>query len=161
MEEPIDGHELRVRVVEYRRERGLSLRAAAEESGVPLNTLSRVEKGHLPDLANFTRLVRWIGLDPAEIFRSPPRRRAESTTDTIRASLHSDPNLSELAAIQIAELVRNLYNTLATPTGDTRVHLRAQTTFTPAAAGQLGDILESLQQALLADDGLGDTPGWE
>lgn len=160
MDEPIDVDELRVRVVEHRRERGLSLRAAAEDSGVPVNTLARVEKGYLPDLANFTRLVVWVGLDPTAVFRAPPRRRTESTTDSIRASLHRDPHLTEQAATQIAELVKNLYATLATPAGGAQVYLRAHTTFTPSAARQLAGILQDLQDALLADDTLGSTPGW-
>lgn len=162
MDDPIDVDELRARVVEHRRERGLSLRAASSESGVPLNTLSRVEKGYLPDLTNFTRLVSWMGLDLSAILRGPQRiDHAESTTDTIRASLRSDPYLTEQAATQIADLVNNLYASLATPGVDAQVHLRAENTFTPAAAQQLGGILEDLHTALLADDALGSRPGWD
>lgn len=162
MDEPIDVDKLRARVVDYRRERGLSMRAAAAESGVPLNTLSRVEKGHLPDLTNFTRLVTWAGLDLSTILRGPQRTdRAESTTDTIRASLRSDPHLTEQAATQIADLVNNLYASLATPGVDAQVHLRAESTFTPGAAQQLGDILDDMHNALLADDALGSQPGWD
>ena len=47
---------MRARLVEHRRALGLSLRAAADDSGVPFNTLSRVEKGPPADLANFSRL---------------------------------------------------------------------------------------------------------
>jgi transcriptional regulator with XRE-family HTH domain len=158
--ESIDVDELRRRVGDYRRERRLSLRAAAEESGVPLNTLSRVEKGQLPDLANFGRLVTWIGLDPATVFGSAPRQRAQSTPDAIRSSLHSDPYLTEHAANQIAELVSNLYANLATTPRRARLHLRVTKTFTPPAARQLGDLLENLQTALLADDAIGTNYGW-
>ena len=63
MDDPVDAEELRRRVIERRQELRLSLRAAAEDSGVPFNTLSRVEKGHLPDLTNFSRLAAWVGLD--------------------------------------------------------------------------------------------------
>lgn len=161
MDEPIDVDELRRRVGEYRRERGLSLRAAAEESGVPLNTLSRVEKGQLPDLANFSRLMIWIGLDPAAVFSSGPRQRAQSTPDAIRASLHGDRNLTEDAADQIAAIVSSLYSKFATAEPQTRLHLRAQKTFTPAAARQLGDLLANMQDVLLADDALGTTYGWD
>lgn len=161
MEDPINAEELRRRVVERRQELGLSLRAAAEDSGVPFNTLSRVEKGHLPDLANFSRLVAWVGLDPAEFFRATPRLRAESTPAAIRASLHADQHLSEQAADQIAEIVTKLYAQLAVQVGDSAVHLRAQTTFTPGAAKLLDSLVEQLQDALLADDSLGAQPGWE
>lgn len=161
MDEPINAEELRRRVVEHRQELGLSLRAAAEDSGVPFNTLSRVEKGHLPDLGNFSRLVTWVGLDPAEFFRATPRVRTESTPDAIRASLHADHHLSEQAAERIAEIVTELYTQLAVQVGDSAVHLRAQTTFTPGAATLMGSLVEHLQDALLADDSLGAEPGWE
>ncbi|MGD9531336.1 helix-turn-helix domain-containing protein [Pseudonocardia sp.] len=161
MDDPIDADELRRRVVERRRELGLSLRAAAEDSGVPFNTLSRVEKGHLPDLANFSRLVAWVGLDPAAFFRATPRVRTESTPAVIRTSLHADRHLTPDAADQIAELVNQLYTKLATQIDDAAVHLRAQTTFTPGAAKLMDVLVEQLQGALLADDTLGAEPGWE
>lgn len=161
MQESVDLDQLRWRVADYRKERGLSLRAAAEESGVPLNTLSRVEKGHLPDVANFSRLLTWIGLDPAAVLGAGQRQRTESTPDLIRASLHSDKRLSESAANQIAELVGSLYATLAAAPSEARLHLRIEKTFTPTAARQLGDLLENLQAALLADDAAGTAYGWD
>jgi Helix-turn-helix. len=161
VDDPIDAEELRRRVVERRQELGLSLRAASADSGVPFNTLSRVEKGHLPDLANFSRLVAWVGLDPAGFFRATPRVRTQNTPTSIRTSLHADRHLSEQAAEQIAEIVSQLYAKLATPIGDAAVHLRAQTTFTPAAATLMDMLVERLQDALLADDTLGAEPGWE
>lgn len=161
MEQPIDVEELRARVAEHRSSLGLSLRAAAEDSGVPLNTLSRVEKGHLPDLANFSRLITWLGLEPAQFFLGPTGRRyTDNTTDTIRATLRRDPYLTPDSAAQIAEIVSNLYSSLAQPSDDIDVHLRAHTTFTPNAAQQLSDVLEEIKRALRADDALGDDPGW-
>jgi hypothetical protein len=160
VEEPINVEELRARVVEHRRALGLGLRAASEDSGVPLNTLSRVERGHLPDLANFGRLMSWLGLEPMQFFHGTGRHRADNTTDTIRATLRSDPYLTPQAASQIAEIVSNLYTSLALPVGNAEIHLRAHTTFTPGAAQQLSTILEEMQRTLNADDALGDEPGW-
>ena len=45
----------------------LGLRAAAAEVGVSPATLSRVEQGHLPDLGNFTKICRWLDMDPSTI----------------------------------------------------------------------------------------------
>ncbi len=161
MDEPIDADELSARVREQRREHGLSLRGAADDAGVPFNTLARVEKGYLPDLANFGRLMTWLGREPAEFFRGPGRRRADNTTDTVRATLRRDPYLTPEAATQIADIVSNLYSSLATPSHNIELHLRAHATFTPAAARQLSSVLETLQDALLADDALGAEPGWD
>ena len=45
----------------------LGLRAAAAEIGISPATLSRVEQGHLPDLGNFTKICRWLDVDPSTI----------------------------------------------------------------------------------------------
>lgn len=127
---------------------------------MPFNTFARVEKGDLPDLANYHRLTVWLGLDPGAFFTDPSRRRELDTTETIRTHLHSDPHLSEQAAEQIAALVANLYQALATPSGDVEVHLRAHTTFTPEAAHRLGTALGQMQDKILADPTLGADPGW-
>ena len=52
-------------VAEKRGEDGL--RATAAEIGIAPATLSRVEQGQLPDLANFTKICKWLGEDPSSI----------------------------------------------------------------------------------------------
>ena len=52
-------------VAEKRGSRGL--RATAAEIGISAATLSRVEQRHLPDLGNFTKICRWLGVDPSTI----------------------------------------------------------------------------------------------
>jgi transcriptional regulator with XRE-family HTH domain len=150
MDEPIDIKTLGLLVRAERERRGrLSLRAAAEQSDVPFNTLARVEKGDLPDLANFRRIVAWLGVPPERFFQ-PAQTRTENTPELIALHLARDPNLSDVAADQIAGLVRELYARLATSDTDVRVHLRAATTFTPAAARKLGELLERMQHNLAA-----------
>jgi transcriptional regulator with XRE-family HTH domain len=51
-------------IVAKRGTRGV--RAAALEAGVSPATLSRVENGHMPDLATFAKLCKWIERDPRE-----------------------------------------------------------------------------------------------
>ncbi|ACU75763.1 helix-turn-helix domain protein [Catenulispora acidiphila DSM 44928] len=152
MDDPVDISALQRLVQRHRAERGLSLRAAAEESEVPFNTLARVEKGHLPDLANFRRIVEWLGLPPERFFE-PPRVRTESTPELIAYHLARDPNLSDAAAGRIAALVRDLYDTMAEPAGAVQVHLRAASTFTPQAARALGELLETIQAKLESRSG--------
>jgi transcriptional regulator with XRE-family HTH domain len=149
MEEPVDIDTLKTRVRQHRDELGLSLRAAAEQSGVPFNTLARVEKGDLPDLANFRRIVEWLGLPP-EMFFQPPRLRTENTPQIIDHHLRQDPNLTEEAAGQIAGLVRQMYTSLARPPDAVRVRLRAAPTFKPEASRLLGDLLQDMQDKLTA-----------
>lgn len=42
------------------------VRAAAAEADVSPATLSRVENGHMPDLATFAKLCKWLEKDPRE-----------------------------------------------------------------------------------------------
>jgi transcriptional regulator with XRE-family HTH domain len=148
MDDPIDIDTLKTRVRQRREELTLSLRAAADESGVPFNTLARVEKGDLPDLANFRRIVEWLGLPP-EMFFQPPMLRTENTPEIIAHHLRRDPNLTDDAASHIAGLVRELYTSLARPPEAVRVRLRAAPTFKPAASRLLGELLQDMQQRLI------------
>ena len=43
----------------------VGIRATARAIGLSPATLSRVENGQLPDLANFKKLCQWLELDPA------------------------------------------------------------------------------------------------
>lgn len=146
--EPIDIEMLAKLVRAERQRRGrLSLRAAAAQAEVPFNTLARVEKGDLPDLANFRRIVHWLGLPPERFFQ-PPQMRTENTPEVIAQQLARDPNLSAAAAEKIAGLVRELYSTLATVDQGVHVHLRAAATFAPGASCKLAALLEQMQRAL-------------
>lgn len=51
------------RAARRREELGLGIRAAAKEIGISHPTLSRIERGHLPDLENYQRICRWLGED--------------------------------------------------------------------------------------------------
>lgn len=53
------------KVVKARGSRGV--REVAREIGVSPATLSRVERGFMPDLETFGRICRWLKVDPAEI----------------------------------------------------------------------------------------------
>ena len=149
MGEPVDIDQLQELVTSERKRRGLSLRAAAAQADVPFNTLARVEKGHLPDLANFRRIVEWLGLPPERFFQ-PSRVRTEDTPDVIAHHLAHDPNLSAAAAGKIAGLVRELYASLAMTDRAVKVHLRAASTFTPDASRLLSELLHEIQQKLTA-----------
>jgi len=131
-----------------RSERDLTLREAAEESGVPFSTLSRIEKGHMPDLANFRRLVQWLGVSADEFFQ--PTETAEATPDVIAEHLRADPALPPEAALRIADIVRDLYSSLAVVDRRYALHLRASKTFTPAALNLLTDLLDQMQDGLEA-----------
>jgi transcriptional regulator with XRE-family HTH domain len=131
-----------------RRARRLTLRDLADQIDVSFNTLSRVERGHLPDLRNFQRIVDWLEV-PAERFLEEPSDEI-STPEVIARHLHSDQRLTREAAAKIAALVEEMYHSLAGERPPVAVHLRSARTFTPAAGILLADILSDMQTAVLA-----------
>ena len=133
-----------------RKRRGLSLREAASDIGIPFNTLSRVEKGHIPDLPKFKRLVEWCGADVGQFFE--PREKPVSTTDIIATHLRADRNLPDEAAEHIADIVKDLYKELVRPQEVLAVHLRAAKTFRPDVAHALGSLLSDMQRALVEEN---------
>jgi transcriptional regulator with XRE-family HTH domain len=130
-----------------RRSKRLSLRDLADQTGVSLNTLSRVENGHVPDLKNFRRIVDWLGL-PAEQFLESPG--GASTPQAIARHLRSDRRLTKEAASQIVEMVEEMYHKLVGEQPALSLHLRSAKTFTPAAGALLADILGDMQANLQA-----------
>ncbi len=132
-----------------RNRRGLSLREAALAVGIPFNTLARVEKGHVPDLPKFKRLVEWCGADITRFFEV--REKSTATTDIIAEHLHADMNLPNAAADQIAGIVSELYQALARPQEIVAVHLRSAKTFRPEAAHILGVLLNDMNEALVKE----------
>lgn len=49
-------------VLEKRNKTGIGIRGAAREIGISHATLARVEKGFLPDLENYEKIRRWLGI---------------------------------------------------------------------------------------------------
>ena len=138
-----------------RNRRGMSLRDAAASLDIPFNTLARVEKGHVPDLPKFKRLVEWCGADINQFFEI--QQKPTATTDVIAEHLHADRDLPEEAAKKIAGIVTDLYEALARPQEIVAAHLRSAKTFRPDAVRALGALLDDLNQALLEEADRGTT----
>ena len=58
------------------------LRATAAVIGVSPATLSRIESGQLPDLANFRKICQWLEIDPAAVLL---RHRVHESTRRLSA----------------------------------------------------------------------------
>lgn len=129
-----------------RRAKRLTLRDLSDEIGVSFNTLSRVERGHIPDLKNFQRIVDWLDM-PAEMFT----QEDVSTPEVIARHLRSDRRLSEDAATSILKIVDEMYRKLVGERPPLAIHLRSAKTFTPAAGALLAEILKDFQSGILAE----------
>jgi transcriptional regulator with XRE-family HTH domain len=130
-----------------RREKHLSLRDLADQTGVSLNTLSRVERGHVPDLRNFRLIVEWLEL-PAERFLESGDEA--STPEVIARHLRADRRLPQEAATKIAQLVEEMYHKLIGEQPTLSLHLRSAKTFTPGAGALLAEILSEMESNLRA-----------
>ncbi len=49
-------------ILAKRKKLNLGIRAAAREVGISHATLARVEKGFLPDLENYEKIRKWLGM---------------------------------------------------------------------------------------------------
>lgn len=88
------------KLLERRGDRGI--REVAAEIGVSAATLSRVERGYLPDLETFRRICEWLDLDPGEVLRVKP-----ATAGTPVAAIHfrKDQLLSPKTAQALANMI--------------------------------------------------------
>lgn len=89
------------------RKRGsMGIRAAAKEIGISPTTLSRVERGHVPDLKTLEKICAWIGEYPAKFtgiggLQIAFKKKTAVSQDTAK----SLANLIQLASEQIREAV--------------------------------------------------------
>jgi len=117
----IDAIELGRRVRAKRRSKKLSLREAAEELGVSAPTISRVERGHLPERESLLRLARWAGVRIDPVLHETARRLRNtvvhgpdaSTVEAIELHLRADKNLSRDDAEALSEMFRLAYDALS------------------------------------------------
>lgn len=135
-----------------RRSRRLSLRDLSDETGVSVNTLSRVERGHLPDLKNYQRLVDWLGV-PADTFLETAQPDSSAgTLDLVTRHFRSDRSLTPDAVDKLTSMVQDMYNKLVSERPPLAVHMRSAKTFTPGAGALLADILSDMQAALHTEE---------
>lgn len=81
---------------------GRGIREVAAEIGISSATLSRIERGHLPDIETFRKVCAWLGVDPGEVLGSKPR-----PVSAPMAAVHfrKDQTLHPNTAHALAELI--------------------------------------------------------
>jgi transcriptional regulator with XRE-family HTH domain len=88
------------KLIERRGSRGI--REVAKEIGISPATLSRVERGHLPDIDTFGKVCRWLNVDPGEVLRvtAPAPCRP-----TVSAHFRKDTTLAPTTAKALAQMI--------------------------------------------------------
>lgn len=77
----------------------------ADEIGISPATLSRVERGKLPDLETFSKICRWLRIDPGEVLGVKRQTQAGNREMTVSAHFRADKALSPDAAQALAEMI--------------------------------------------------------
>ena len=83
-----------------RQDRGL--RETASEIGISSATLSRIERGHLPDLETFRKVCDWLEVDPGEILGG---KGVSSKKPRITVHFRKDKTLKPQTAEALAKLI--------------------------------------------------------
>lgn len=91
-----------------RQDRGLTWKAVSAETGISASTLSRLPRGHRPDLESLLRLVEWANLDLNAFARYGERSPSPSLPQLL-AALHNDPKLNPEAATHLSDLISAAY----------------------------------------------------
>lgn len=99
------------KLLERRGERGV--REVAKEIGISPATLSRVERGHLPDLETFGKVCQWLELDPNDVLGLTPQTPVETP---VQATVHfrKDKTLNPDTAKALGTLILAAQRALAT-----------------------------------------------
>ena len=127
-EKLIDAIELGDRVRAKRRSKGLSIRDVADEVGVSAPTISRVERGHLPEREALLKLARWADVRIDPLLHDGARRARNvavhgpdaSTVEAVELHLRADKNLSRNDAEALSEMFRLAYDALSAKRGRSR-----------------------------------------
>ena len=98
------------------RKRGkVGIRATARAIGLSPATLSRVENGQLPDLANFAKICQWLELDPASVLGFDPENL---NRPTVAVHFRSGPTMGVDTAAALQDLILAAQQMVADEAGE-------------------------------------------
>ena len=89
------------RLLEKRGERGV--RDVAREIGISHSTLSRVERGYLPDLETFSKICKWLKINPGDVLGKPAVSKSPRTTVSVH--FRKDQTLAPRTAQALAQMI--------------------------------------------------------
>jgi len=83
------------------------IREIAKEIGISPATLSRIERGKVPDLETFSKICRWLKADPGEVLGHSRSETEKTTIASLAPAVHfkADRAISPKAAQSLAEMI--------------------------------------------------------
>jgi len=98
-----------LKLIEKRGDKGV--REVAKEIGTSPATLSRVERGHLPDLETFGKICRWLGIDAGEVLGTKTETPGRPIV-SIQTHFRKDDAVNPRTAQALAELILKAHDAL-------------------------------------------------
>ncbi len=95
--------ELSLKLKQKRGNRGI--REVANEIGIGHATLSRIESGKQPDLDTFTKVCKWLEIDPNSILGFRKKQSAGNDAQMPVAHFRAEKTMSTATANHLAELI--------------------------------------------------------
>jgi transcriptional regulator with XRE-family HTH domain len=80
----------------------LGIRAAAKEIGISHATLSRVERGFLPDLENYAKICKWLGINPTKALA---KKGTKEGTAMVQVHFRKEKTSSPETAEALAQMI--------------------------------------------------------
>jgi len=77
-----------LRLKEKRSSKGMDIREAAKEIGISPATLSRIENGSVPDIGTFSKICKWMQIDPNEVLDCGTAAKNDPSTEPARVQVH-------------------------------------------------------------------------
>ena len=109
-------------VTQVVRDRKVTWRRVARETGVSSSTLTHMSQGRGPNAASLAALSAWAGLDPADFVETSiervEKRRIRSRLDPLTAIsdlVRADPDLQPEAAQALEQIIRLAYKRFKQP----------------------------------------------
>lgn len=81
------------------------VRAAAAEVGISSATFSRIENGHMPDLATFAKICAWLDRDPNDFLRVELGSPRAPSDDAPQVHLRKKRTVSKETAESLGALI--------------------------------------------------------
>lgn len=81
------------------------IREVAQEIEISPATLSRVERGNIPDLATFGKICKWLELDPAEVLGLEKSRASQEAPLVATAHFRTGQTVNPELAKALAEMI--------------------------------------------------------
>lgn len=81
---------------------GKGVRETAKVIGISHGTLSRLERGYLPDLETFGKICKWLNIDPGEVLGVQSQTGPAST---VAIHCRKDQTLAPATAHALAQMI--------------------------------------------------------